>query len=94
MTPKEATSVIAVLDTALGLAREHWLRETDPRKKADYKGKLDGLLDERLAHMAVRDGKAHSVPIKVVAAAKPPLEPPTPPKVTAKKAPRPPTFNP
>lgn len=65
MSPLQSlTSSIAGIDTALSLTRELWMAATDPKEKANYRGKIDGLLDQRLPLMVERDRVAAVVAVK------------------------------
>jgi len=56
MTPQqEALKLIESIDETLSVHREAWM-DAEVGKKPDWWRKIDGLLDQRIEAMDVRDG--------------------------------------
>jgi hypothetical protein len=56
MTPQqEAQKLIESIDATLSVHREAWM-DAEVVKKPDWWRKIDGLLDQRIEAMDVRDG--------------------------------------
>jgi hypothetical protein len=56
-TKAQAKKAIKELDEELELLREGWLGTDDKIKKAKFWRMINTMLDDRLEHMAIRDGK-------------------------------------
>lgn len=54
-TKQEALRLIASIDETLSVHREAWIDAEEGRKR-DWWRKIDGLLDQRIEAMDIRDG--------------------------------------